>query len=84
MKKREVGVSELNELIALFDACDSIGRHVILETARRQAATAAGLAPSLTLVLTRPGLDKRAHDLDRVINHATLTLVSDAVHAKKT
>lgn len=83
MKKREVGVRESDELVALFNSCDALGRRVILEMARRQAAKPETSAPTLSLVVALSGLNQPAHDLKRVINHRPLALVSNSVHAEK-
>lgn len=83
MKKRELGTTELRELIELFDSCDAIGRHVILGMARKQAANAV-LAPALSLVASRPGLDQSSDKLHRVINHATFALVCNTVNTEQT
>ena len=76
MKKREVGIVELDELVALFDSCDAFGRHFILEAARNQAlASGCTSTPSLSLVLPQPSLDHKPDGFDSIVDRRPLTLV---------
>lgn len=76
MGKREVGFTEADELIALFDACDAFGRHFIMDAARKQAAqSTVASPPTLVLALPKPSLDHKPDSLDGIVNRRALTLV---------